>query len=1110
MTKNKNSSTLNNSSKDNLLDPVSYSMSELEVFNWGPFSGLHQIYFHASGSALIGQTGSGKTTLVDAIMSLICAKPRYNLASTGGFESDRDLMSYVRGVTGKGGDDEMSHVARPAQTTTGLSVVFSRGEEKLRLTGLLWIDSSSNSQTDMKRLWILDKSNHQGLTDYLQQLKDQGIRGLKIQLKEAVELVATDNKKTYLTQLRRFFEVNENAFVLLNRAAGLKQLNNIDELFRELVLDDRSAFKRASEVTKEFDALKGIHQELQTAKIQQQSLLPIEDTYKQYQVKHLKLLDLNIQQQILPTWYAKQGYRLWSEKIATKQTEISLIESNIESHQSELCQQQAVVDDAYQRYQQLGGSNIEDLKRQINEKQQRLSELKQNIQDYQRLCQSVSFSKTINATQLSSNLTLAKKKINSLESEQKILELKLEKKIQLTRNSEEKAEEIKSEIVQVKTSPDSNIPNSFLQFQKTLAEYLKLSVEELPFIGQCIEVQDKTWQGAIERAIGSHRLRLVIADEYMRRALDWINQRNNQLHVRLMNADDSAGFKRQALVDGFCQKLTFKNNNHKQAVKYFLSSIDRHCVDDIQKLESTAFAMTREGLMSGKRGLFEKQDQRKLNQGWLTGFDNHARLAELEADFNQENKMAIGLRKQLQSLKQTQKNTVQELLLLESFKTINFTDLNLTGTQQSFEQLQERLQQLQNPQSDTAKAEADWQQAAMQLKVINETLNDFIIKLKLTQNDLQQAEKQAVQAQDRIDLSITKNQVEALNIIYQIINLDQINELATLERDASQVLQVKINRQQKLSADLQTRLTKLMVLAQQNDHGALSETGTELEDIDDYLSRLKSLTEEALPAKLERFLNYLNQSSDQGVTQLLTRIDNEVAIIEERIEELNATMQQVDFQPGRYLQLVPQKIRHESIQSLQKSQRDLRSAALLDDQGESHYKALLILIEQLRNAVERKRTKAAQALLDPRYRLQFSVAIIDRKTQVVLENRTGSQGGSGGEKEIITSYILTASLSYALCPKGRTTPLFGTVILDEAFSKSSQAVAARIIAALKQFGLHPLFVTPNKEMQLLRAHTASAVLVHRKEQRSQALSLAWKEIDKHVLKRQSLKIDHLK
>lgn len=75
--------------------------------------------------------------------------------------------------------------------------------------------------------------------------------------------------------------------------------------------------------------------------------------------------------------------------------------------------------------------------------------------------------------------------------------------------------------------------------------------------------------------------------------------------------------------------------------------------------------------------------------------------------------------------------------------------------------------------------------------------------------------------------------------------------------------------------------------------------------------------------------------------------------------------------------------------------------------------------------------------------------MIDREGNNLIETRTGSQGGSGGEKEIIASYVLTASLSYALCPDGSSRPLFGTIVLDEAFSRSSHAVAGRIIAALR-------------------------------------------------------------
>ena len=83
-------------------DSETFILSSIELYNWGGFQGYHRAEIDPSGTAVIGPTGSGKTTLVDALMTLLCANPRYNLASTGGHESDRDLVSYVRGVTGPG------------------------------------------------------------------------------------------------------------------------------------------------------------------------------------------------------------------------------------------------------------------------------------------------------------------------------------------------------------------------------------------------------------------------------------------------------------------------------------------------------------------------------------------------------------------------------------------------------------------------------------------------------------------------------------------------------------------------------------------------------------------------------------------------------------------------------------------------------------------------------------------------------------------------------------------------------------------------------------------------------------------------------------------------
>ena len=195
--------------------------------------------------------------------------------------------------------------------------------------------------------------------------------------------------------------------------------------------------------------------------------------------------------------------------------------------------------------------------------------------------------------------------------------------------------------------------------------------------------------------------------------------------------------------------------------------------------------------------------------------------------------------------------------------------------------------------------------------------------------------------------------------------------------------------------------------AREADTGALAESGSELDDVPDYLQRLEVLSKEALPEKLNRFLEYLNRSSDQGVTQLLAGIAEEVGVIEHRIADLNHTLAKVDFRKGRYLQLQPQKISHERVRALHAAMRKLRSAALKEDSGESH-----------------------------------------------------------------------------------------TVILDEAFSKSSPSAATRIIEALRIFGLHPIFVTPNKEIGLLKKHTRKVICVQRPGREASLASISWQKLEK--------------
>jgi uncharacterized protein YPO0396 len=1085
------------------LAPPTFVITHIELFDWGSFAGRHSAQIELEGTAIIGPTGSGKTTLVDALMTLIAANPRYNLASTGGHESDRDLVSYIRGVSGAGnnsGDNE--HIARPGKTVSGIAARFSNGEKQLVIGAVFWLDGTSSAATDLGRLWIYSEAVSEGLDEWLEIHHAGGARALKQHARETSGLHVTSNKQEYLSHLRRFFEVGENAFTLLNRAAGLKQLNSIDEVFRELVLDDTSAFDRAAEVAKEFADLAAIHGELEIARQQQHSLRPIDESWRKRETL-ARHLDLQRQiKDILPRWYAEAAHRLATQRLARIDTEIDECRRKGEALCGQIKMADAEAETLRDIYLKAGGASIEQLRQQIQSQEQLVAICARNAKDYRRLAGLLELDAALTRDALAANQQRARE----LQTEKQALHERQKQEAWALGAAQQREvqarDELKAELDQVLGRPGSNVPGPYQLFRSELAGQLGLEEHALPFVAELIEVkaEESRWRGAIERAIGGHRTRIMVPADAIKAALRWINHRDNRMHVRLLEVETAHGESR-FFPDGFTRKLKYKEHPYREALKVWLGGIDRHCVASPEQLHDTPHGLTEQGLMSDRRGLFEKQDQRRLDQDWMTGFDNKDRLAQLRKQITEVEGSLRKAEAAYEAARQRAEATGSLLTLLEALIAAEFDTIDLPGAEQALDSLQLRLHALSDPEGDAEKARLRWAEADRQIKALRQQEGDNdAVKRDLDRKQQEIADRRE-RAFNRIGAGLTDPQRLLAERHLPIPAGEVLENLSELELDATNSVQGVIEAATSQLNNCEQTLVRQMGAAKKVDTGALADVGQEMQDAPAYLERLRQLTEEALPEKLQRFLQYLNQSSDQGVTQLLSAIENEVSLIEERIEDLNRTLQRVDFNPGSYLRLVPQRVVHESLRTLQQAQRHLRSAEVKDDQGESHFRALQNIVAILRDASDRKKTLSARALLDPRYRLTFAVSVIERASGAVKEVRTGSQGGSGGEKEIIASYVLTASLSYALCPDGSARPLFGTIVLDEAFSKSSQAVAGRIISALHEFGLHPLFVTPNKELRLLRAHTRSAILVHRRGRQATLTSVTWEELEDHARRR---------
>lgn len=1078
-----------------------FLLSELEVFNWGPFHGKHRCEIDPGGTSIIGPTGSGKTTLVDALMTLLALYPKYNLASTGGHESDRELTSYVRGVSGvESLDGESSHLARPGSTVTGLAATYTDGREKVVLGAILSVEGSSNASEDLKKLWFFAKDLAPPLDQLLRLHHEEGKAAIMRLSRETAGLRVFGSKRDYLALARGFFDVGENAFSLLNRAAGLKQINSIDQIFRELVLDDHSAFDRAREVVQEFDNLQSIHTELETARRQRDSLLPVskwqtalEDCETRRNARrHLKTL--------LPVWFAALAARLWQAERERAQEAVAKLERTLEEEGAKASAAKAKADALNQVYLNLGGASIQMLEENILANERIASDIRHHAETYWASARRLGLSGEQGETSFQSNLAqLTELKATMTGEHEKARDASLKVENELRQHQHRHAA-LREEIREIQARPHSNLPSPHQTFRESLATHLNLSPDWLPFLAELIEVkpEESRWRGAIERAVGSERLRILVPQREMRRALAWIDQRHNRMDVRLQSVGASPAPLR-SFGDGFTSKLNYREHPFRAMAEHLLVRRDRHCVESVEELRVTEHAMTVEGTMSDRDGRFEKQDQRPLGEGWMTGFDNRHQLAQLGGQLSETENVIRSLEGVVRRQRTNEMSVLQEIGLIEGLQGVEFHKIDPAPVEKKLSELRARRAELVRPDSDASRAKLEYEAVVEELRRLDEGIRRILLAQGGHQSAADSAAGEVRKAEERRGAGLGTEDEALAAKEFSAAEASAASDLAQAERHALERMDGAIDEAEKQVSDMGRKVINAMNAAKREDTGALAETGVELRDVPAYLKRLGVLQNEALPEKLQRFLDYLNHSSGQGVTQLLTQVDHEVLRIEDRVAELNATLSRVDFQRGYHLQLDPEKIVHESLRQVDSAHRKLRQAALNagEDQGEAHYRALGDLIRLIRDAVESRKTLGAQALLDPRHRLQFFVVEVERETGRRLGRRSGSQRGSGGEKEMMASYILTASLSYALSPAGAARPRYATIVLDEAFSKTSPAAASRIIEALRVFGLHPLFVTPNKEIALLKTHTRSAILVHNKDRKATLTSLTWEEIAAH-------------
>ncbi|MFC0179257.1 ATP-binding protein [Thorsellia kenyensis] len=1090
--------------------PNQVRLDELSVYNWGSFHGLHTAKIDKEGTLITGDNGAGKSTLIDGLMALLLPAGRatFNVAAAQGDKSDRSLLSYMRGSFGTEHDGGTTRIKskREKGVVTGLRAMYTCDDGlQLTLLALFWTTSASNSLSEVKRIYCVARRNVE-LTEVLNLFDDSNIRQLKQFLRSDDAITDCDNNfNEYQTLYRKVLHMeNQNAPALLSRALGLKKIDDLTKLIRELVLEPSSVRQDAIKVVEEFADLVATHEKLTDAREQTEHLarLPIFAATIQETDKQLTLLQE--EKEGVSVYFAKTLMQLWQNKLSALEEELNILARELQNLDTQEKDANALIESRHEAYLNLGGGKIEALKRELDFTQDKLNQVVKTASLYQKLCATLEIEPSLEQAIFDDNLKLLTDKKIQLEKE-----LNAQDEVFLDMRShikhlDDAIKQLTKDIEEVSARPDSNIDLRYQKMRDEISDHLSINVDTLPFVGELIDIKDeeRPWQGAIERALGGVKTTLLVSQEVYSLVTKWLNRHHTGLHVRLQVVRlDGLANQTEFLRDGFLTKMTFKSHNYREWLKQFLVKFDLHCVDSVEVLDITPHSMTIEGLVHHEKGRYEKKDQRNINdkRAWGLGFSNKSILNSLINEKNIKQTELTVLEKKAKEEKEHLDNLTSRVQSCRSLLEFKWEEINAPYWHDKLNSLQSDIKILESSKGGISEAKARFEEAKEQLQMILIQKSEHLKK----QGALDSSKKQAIIALDEFKalalIDIPSEIYSRLQSRIGEITLSDRQKQADISRKVDEELDKVRNKKNQSQMSANDIMAKFR--GKEKWQHLTVEWGIGIEGLSDYLDHYEQLKSEGLPNLVEQFKERLNKHATQSLARVKTKLESEREEILERIDIINEVLQKTEFKQGSYLRLGTKREKYPHVIEFDKKIRLVLSQVTSDDH-DKRYQMLKHVIEILDKASQNSTAHTLESLrlLDPRHQMSFYAEEVDKETQQIRDVLESSSGKSGGEKESFAGTIVAASLAYVLTPSNYDRPVYSTVFLDEAFSNTAETVSRRVLRVFKALNIHVNLITPFKNLNLARESARSLLIAERCpiNHESRLCEVTWQEMDEKL------------
>lgn len=1112
-----------------------YRMRRLEVYNWGTFDGVVWPFeLGGNTSLLTGEIGSGKSTLVDAILTLLIPQPKinYNKAADSG-SRERSLTSYVRGYYAKRSNasgEEEPVALRDKNKYSVILAVFSDVEKDSYVTLAQVFFFQPGSERPARFFVVAERS--------LSIKKDFGgfgnnISDLKKRLKKSLYVEVFNDYTSYAVKFKSLFGiVSDDALDLFQQTVSMKKVNGITDFVRKNMLGDVDRAEMEENIQRlltHFHTLKSIHDAIVRDREKMDLLRPIMKASDTYDACLLKESELSLMEEGVQPYLAREEIKLLTEALTESNRQQEEMRARRTSFEAELTHALEDIDAKKKEMWQNGGNRLHDAEKELKNCEKDLAQVMKQAENYRAYADVLGLSVPVVLEDFLTRRKELEDLLGELKAEYDALDAK---KFEADSKEQEIAFQISADKTELESllKRDSNIPAPFIAIRKDLCCDLKVAERDMPFAGEIMEVkpEEQKWEGALERLLGEFGVSLLVPESLYGKVIDWMEKHFLGRRMVYYRVDEYT--PPVSMTDlpetSAARKLHIKRDSPYAGwlASELVHRFDHVCAETTAEFKKARFALSLEGQIKTQGRRHQKDDRHALHDRryYVLGFSNKEKIALIRKELERLEGERAAQREIVQQIVAERESVIRKRNAAENLLVVDhFKDIDCQYFADRVDKQKAIIQSLKGQSNILARLDREVKALEKEKKEIEEAIRRADGELgSLARQITEYEDKKA--ADERILCSapelirregfdlLDKHREDCIKKGFFTLKsmTDKQGMYNKWIREEKEKWGAKKEQSGSAMSSGMSKYLQYLSLHNESDPNLTNELNRA--NRSEYKELYRRIGEDDLPKLLPKFKKRLRENTIQDMAIFQSKLLSNRDVIRERIEEINRSLYDIDYNVGHYIEI-------ECIESLNSEikhfRQQLKACTDSDITGsdDNYNEEKFLEIEKILSRFSKSRPGRAEEdkkwtamVTDVRNWYTFAVSerirMEDGRCGEEYEHYTDSSGKSGGQKEKLAYTILAASFVYSFGIIGsRALPTFRFTAIDEAFLKSSDESARFGLELFRKMGLQLLVVTPLAKIPTIEPYISHLGFVSQNEKRqSQIRNLSIGEYRKEL------------